>query len=357
MDFPTDKAVKPFWLTIPASRAYEILAEFHHWRFEKTPTRIERVDVPVISVGNITVGGTGKTPCVASLVPILRDLLQRHRKPGVPAILSRGYGRHEKSMRIIEPKTDEDLNWQEVGDEPLLLHRLLPKIPIIVSRKRASGARAAIEKYQSPVLLLDDGFQHRALQKDLEIVLFDAQKPLGNGYLLPAGPMREPVSALRRADVFVSVGSQTTDAVADLADKFGKPFTEAYLQTGKPVRFSARKTDTPPEKILLLSGIARPEKFHRAALESGFRVLEHCRFRDHYPFSQSDINNVSSLARELEAEAIVTTHKDAMRLAGLTFGLPVWILPVEFVWKKPEDIITHLEQVFTEFAGRDSIPG
>jgi tetraacyldisaccharide 4'-kinase len=356
MDFPTNNAVKPFWLTIPASRIYEILAEFHHWRFEKTPTRIESVNVPVISVGNITVGGTGKTPCVASLVPILRDMLQRQRKPGVPAILSRGYGRQTKFMRIIEPKTDEDLNWQEVGDEPLLLHQLLPKIPIIVNRNRVAGARAAIEKFKSPVLLMDDGFQHRALKKDLEIVLLDAHKPLGNGYLLPAGPMREPVSALRRADVLVSVGSQITDAVAELADRFGKPLIEASLKIGKPVRFSARKTDTPPEKVVLLSGIARPERFHRTAMESGFRVLDHCLFRDHYPFSQSDISNVSSLARELEAEAIVTTAKDAVRLAGLTFGLPVWILPVEFVWKKPEDIITHLEQVFAEFTTPESIP-
>ena len=357
MDFPTNKAANPFWLTIPASHVYEMLAEFHHWRFDKTPSRIERVDIPVISVGNITVGGTGKTPCVASLVPILRDLLQRYRKPGVPAILSRGYGRQEKSLRIIEPKEDESLDWHELGDEPLMLHRLLPKIPILVNRNRVASARAAIQTFQSPALLLDDGFQYRALKKDLDIVLLDAQKPLGNGYLLPAGPMREPVSALRRADIFVSVGSQMTDAVAELADKFGKPLTEAYLQTGKPVRFSARKTDSPPEKVVLLSGIARPEKFHRAALESGFRVLEHCRFRDHYPFSQSDIANVSSLAHELEAEAVVTTHKDAMRLAGLTFGLPVWILPVEFIWKKPEDIIGHLEQVFDEFNVPDSIPG
>lgn len=358
MDFPTDKPVKPFWLTVPASQVYEMLAEFHHWRYDNNPARAYRVKVPVISVGNLTVGGNGKTPCVASLVPLLRDVLRQHRLPGVPAILSRGYGRQVKSTRILGPKPDESVDWKEVGDEPLLLHRLLAKIPIIVERNRVRGARIAIDEFKSPVLLLDDGFQFRGLHKDLEIVLLDGQKPIGNGHMLPAGPLREPEVALKRADVIVGVGAEGSDTnpAAEIANKFGKPFLEAFLQTGKPTRFSARKTDMPPDKVVLLSGIARSERFHRSALEAGFIVLEHCRFRDHHPFSQGEVANISALARKVEAEAVITTAKDAVRLAGLRFGLPVWVLPVEFVWKQPEEITSHLSQVFDEFHGKDFEP-
>ncbi len=348
MDFPIDRPVRPSWLTVPASHIYEILVDFHQWRFEKIPGRVGRVPVPVISVGNLTVGGTGKTPCVVSLVALLRDILQEHHMPGVPAVLTRGYGRQVRSMRRLGPKPAESVDWQEFGDEPLLLHQLLPKIPIIIEPDRVKGARAAVRDHQSPVLVLDDGFQFRALHKDLEIVLVDGQNPVGNGHLLPAGPLREPVDALQRADIIVGVGSGDgeTVAAAQLADRYNKRFLQAFLRPGKPKRFSARKTDQPPEKVVLLSGIARPERFRRSALEAGFRVLEHCHFRDHHPFSQGDIASISTLTHKVGAEAILTTGKDAVRLVGLTFGLPVWILPVEFCWKEPEGITEQLARIF-----------
>jgi tetraacyldisaccharide 4'-kinase len=347
MDFPADKPLRPSWLTVPASRIYGFFAEFHHRQFDKRAARIKRVSVPVISVGNLTVGGTGKTPCVANLVSIVWEILRRRSIPGVPAILTRGYGRQVKAMRRLGPESAEGVDWREVGDEPLMLHRLLPEIPIIVDRDRQRGGDVAIHDSGSPVLLLDDGFQYRALHKDFEIVLLDGEKPLGNGHLLPAGPMREPVSAIRRANAVVGIGAAASgmEAAKELADKYDKPFYEASLRPGKPLKLSAGESNTPPKKVVLVSGIARDERFYHSALEAGFQPCEHCRFRDHHPFSQTDVAHVQDVARKAGAEAILTTAKDAVRLASLTFDLPVWILPVEFCWKKPEEITRLLERV------------
>jgi len=347
MNFPADRALQPSWLTVPASRIYGLFAEFHHRQFDKRPARIKRVSVPVISVGNLTVGGTGKTPCVANLVSIVRELLRRRSISGVPAILSRGYGRQVKALRRLGPESVEGVDWREVGDEPLMLHRLLPEIPIIVNRDRQRGADVAIHDCGSPVLLLDDGFQYRALHKDFEIVLLDGERPLGNGHLLPAGPLREPTRALRRADIIVGVGAATSgmEVAKVLAQKYDKPFYEASLRPGKPLKLSAGESNTPPKKVVLVSGIARDERFYHSALEAGFQPCEHCHFRDHHPFSQTDVAHVQDVARKAGAEAILTTAKDAVRLASLAFDLPVWILPVEFCWKKPEEISQLLERV------------
>jgi len=347
MDFPADKPLQPSWLTVPASRIYGLFAEFHRRRFDKNSDRIKRVSAPVISVGNLTVGGTGKTPCVASLVLMARGILQRHGISGAPAVLTRGYGRQVKAMRQLGPESAEGVDWREVGDEPLMLHQLLPEIPIITDQDRQQGANVAIRDCGAPVLLLDDGFQYRALHKGMEIVLLDGEKPLGNGYLLPAGPLREPASALRRADIIVGVGAAASgmEAAKELADKYGKPFYEAFLRPGKPLKLSSGESNTPPKKVVLVSGIARHERFYHSALEAGFQPCEHCHFRDHHPFSQKDMTHVQEVARKVGAEAILTTAKDAVRLASLTFDLPVWILPVEFCWKKPEEIGRLLEKV------------
>ncbi|MBM3324597.1 MAG: tetraacyldisaccharide 4'-kinase, partial [Calditrichaeota bacterium] len=304
--------------------------------------------VPVISVGNLTVGGTGKTPCIASLVPLVQDILRQRGISGTPAILTRGYGRRTRSSICLGSGLSDSVDWREVGDEPMMLHRLLPKVPIIVEPDRVRGARIAIRDYQASALLLDDGFQYRALHKDFEIVLVDNERPLGNGYLLPAGPLREPADALQRADIVVGVGSKRDDETpaARLAQHYGKFFSHAFLQAGKPLPFAVVKTEEPPKKIVLLSGIARSDRFSHSATESGFHVLKHFSFPDHYPFCQSDIAQVERRASKLGAEAILTTAKDAVRLAELSFKLPVWILPVELVWKSSEEITRTLTKVF-----------
>ncbi|MFH1011949.1 MAG: tetraacyldisaccharide 4'-kinase [bacterium] len=355
MDFPADRALQPSWLTLPASRIYEAFAKFHHRRFDRNPRAVRRVTVPVISVGNLTVGGTGKTPCIASLVPLVQDILRQRGISGAPAILTRGYGRRAKSTIYLGPGLSDSTDWREVGDEPMMLHRLLPDVPIVVEQNRVRGARAAIREYGAPVLLLDDGFQYRALHKDLEIVLLDSEKPLGNGYLLPAGPLREPTDALQRADIVLGVGLEQNDfsPAAKLAQSCGKSFLDALLRPGKPLLFSTQEAKEPPEKIVLVSGIARPKRFYRCAVESGFHVLKHFSFRDHYPFCQSDIAQIERRASKLGAEAILTTAKDAVRLAGISFKLPVWILPVEFVWKNPEEITQTLIKVFEAHSGMD----
>jgi tetraacyldisaccharide 4'-kinase len=238
----------------------------------------------------------------------------------------------------------------------MMLHWLLPDIPIVIHQDRREGAKAAVREYGSPALIMDDGFQYRALRKDLEIVLVDGEKPLGNGYLLPAGSLREPASALRRADILVGVGSATTEmeAARRLAGEYDRAFCEAFVRSGKPVKFPKDNSSTAPKKVVLVSGIARHERFYRAAVEAGFQPCEHCHFRDHHPFSQKDMIHVQDIVRRVGAEAILTTAKDAVRLADLRVELPIWILPVEFCWKKPEEIASLIEKML--FAGGSDDP-
>jgi tetraacyldisaccharide 4'-kinase len=359
MDFPADRALQPSWLTIPVSYLYGALARSHHRRYDKNLRRIERASVPVISVGNLTVGGTGKTPCVASLIPLLQDVLTQREISGTPAILTRGYGRQAKSTMCLRTDSPASLDWREVGDEPMMLHRLLPNVPIVVNKDRVRSAAVAVRDCLASVLLLDDGFEYRALHKNLEIVLLDSQKPLGNGYLLPAGPLREAEDALQRADVLVGVGAaqEEKSPAARLAERFGKPFFEAFVRPGNPHALTSAKTETCPKGVVLLSGIARPHRFRLSATESGFDVLEHFSFRDHHAFCQREIIHIEKGARKLGAEAILTTAKDAVRLSGLSFKLPIWILPVEFVWKNPEEITRVLTRVFVAHSeeGRQEI--
>jgi tetraacyldisaccharide 4'-kinase len=261
-----------------------------------------RAGVPVICVGNITAGGTGKTPVA---IAIARALIARGRKP---AFLTRGYG-----GELAGPLKVEAQDARQVGDEPLLLARVAPTV---VSRWRPEGAKLAVEG-GADVIVMDDGHQNFSLAKDLSIVVIDAERGFGNGRVLPAGPLREPVSqGLARADAVILMGDGSPSL-----EGFSGPVLRAHLQP-----FDATVAG---QRVIAFAGIGRPAKFFDTLRAVGADVAAAVPFADHHAYSREEIARLKAQARDQNAQ-LVTTEKDLVRLIkpdreGIT------TLPVEAV--------------------------
>jgi len=272
--------------------------------------------LPVICVGNFTVGGAGKTPTVLALVALLAEA-------GVsPHILTRGYGGRERGPLRIDPALHDAL---AVGDEALLLARAAPTW---LSRDRAMGAAAAASAGAS-VLLLDDGMQSPRLAKDLCVAVVDGGVGFGNGRVLPAGPLREPLSGgLRRAQALVLVGNDRRGALPALGPH-GMPVIEADLVPGDEVRALRERP------VVAFAGIGRPEKFFETLTESGCTVIARHAFADHHRYKPQEIAPIIQSAKERDAVP-VTTEKDHVRLPPDTREI-VRALPVTLAWREPEE--------------------
>ncbi len=250
---------------------------------------------PVVSVGALTAGGAGKTPIVRWLAAALHDA------GDAPAVLSRGYGaKGGGAPRVVDPARGDA---GRDGDEPMLLARSLPGVPVVSGADRVRGAALAVAR-GARVLLLDDGFQHRKLHRDFDLVLWDLRAARANGALLPAGPLREPLRALRRADVVLSI---------DRGDgPPPDPPDASATATGRLVTV-CRQELRAGAAVHAVSGIADPESFERGIVAAGFALTGATRFRDHHPFTAEEIRDAAARAAAEGADVLATTAKDRMR--------------------------------------------
>jgi tetraacyldisaccharide 4'-kinase len=286
-----------------------------------------RAGVPVISIGNLAVGGAGKTPAA---IAVARRLVARGRRV---AVLSRGYGAVRSDARVVADGARVLLSAEEGGDEPVLIARRLPGVAVLCGPRRIEVARLAAGSLGVDALLLDDGFQHRALARDLDVVVLDAANPFGNGHLLPRGPNREPRAALRRAGL---VWLSRTDGAAPAALELLRAM--AREATGhEPVESRHAAVDVVDgtltrsfglgalrgERVHLVCGIARPGAFRRTVEALGGEVVAERRFPDHHRFSDRDIRGVLGGGQGRDAAGwLVTTEKDAVRLSPETAAHP-----------------------------------
>lgn len=282
--------------------------------------RAYRAPVPVLCVGNLTAGGTGKTPMVAALA----SRFARHD----PHVVSRGHGGSRAGPHRVDP-TDSHA---EVGDEPLLLAR---QAPVWIARDRAAGVRAAVEA-GAGLILLDDGFQNPSVVKDAAMVMVDAGAGFGNGRLIPAGPLREPVAAgLGRADLTVLVGPEEARAavLARWPEIAARPHVGAELVP--------RATGLAGARVLAFAGIGRPAKFFETLAALGADLAGTRAFPDHHPYTKSETQALAAEAARLSAR-LVTTEKDALRLPPGTHAetLPVDLVPTD--WAPLDALIARL---------------
>ena len=300
----------------------------------------------VISIGNITVGGTGKTPFVIMLAKLLKT------KGYKPAVLSRGYGGKAKSpVNIVSDGVQIKMKCDEAGDEPFLIAKSVDGIPVLTGPKRTLSGNTAIESFGADILILDDAFQHRSIFRDMDIVILNREKPFGNGYLLPRGPLREPPDVLKRAHLLI-----WRDNVLD--GRFPKfyeqgigtffPVLSCYL---KPEAIIQNNTGThlPLEyirgkNICAFVGIGSPENFRETIESMGGLLVDFISFPDHYPYTPEDIADIQRRASASGAELIMTTEKDATRLADLpAFLKNILILKVEMeIYPSSEELITSI---------------
>lgn len=272
----------------------------------------------VVSLGNLTAGGTGKTPAAAMLAAWA---LENDYKP---AILSRGYGgrRKEKTLEVSDGR-GLCTTPAKAGDEPCLLAKKLKGIPVILSRDRFDAGRLAHEKHGADFFILDDGYQHVHLHRDLDIVLIDATRPFGNMHLLPWGPLREPLEHLDRADTFIitrSDGGSALILMDFLKSRFpDKPFFRSRHMPEKIVFPRSWKSFGPGflhgKKVVAFAGIAKPAHFRDTLAKLGAEVVLFKDFPDHHAFSRAEIETLILSARH--ADCLITTEKDWVRIEEL----------------------------------------
>ncbi len=302
-------------ISAPLAAAYGAAVAVRNGLYRRGVLRQERLPCPVISIGNLVVGGAGKTPMTLWIAGMLRQEGFR------PAILSRGYGgKARQAVRVVSDGTKICMDVALAGDEPFLLARACPGVPVLTGRSRAEAGRLARASFGADVFLLDDGFQHRRLARDLDIVLLDAAAPFGNGRLLPAGPLRETPGALGRAHAIVltRADSGPFPVRAWLAQRF--PDTPVFQARHTPVclRDPAGTSLDPSflagKKTYAFAGIARPETFRQTLETLGAAVIGFRAFPDHHPYTEEDLRTIQGEATAGQAACLVTTAKDAVRL-------------------------------------------
>ncbi|MCC7493469.1 MAG: tetraacyldisaccharide 4'-kinase [Fimbriimonadaceae bacterium] len=298
-----------------------------------------QVDARVISVGNLTLGGTGKTPAVMHLAKRFHDAGER------VAILIRGHGGERLSgVNVVHDGVNRLLGVAEVGDEPVLLAERLREVPVLVGKDRRLTASYAVERFDATVLLLDDGFQYRKLAVDDQIVLLDATQPFGNGRLFPAGVLRDPPSYLARAD---QVWLTRTDHPAALPAEQVRaevarhaPQVPVYRTRHLPARLWQFPSGQPLElaqlrqrRVMAMAGIGNPGAFFATLDEMQPAAVIQEPFPDHHRFERDEITAVRQRAVASGCDAVVTTEKDAVRLELWPAGGPeLWVLGIELVF-------------------------
>ncbi|MEX0820380.1 MAG: tetraacyldisaccharide 4'-kinase, partial [Pirellulaceae bacterium] len=308
---------------------YGIGVRWRNRRFDTGRRQIHRVDVPVISVGNLTVGGTGKTPMVEWLARWFRERGVR------VALVSRGYGAEAGSR----------------NDEALELEQKLPDVPHLQNPDRVEAARTAIDECETQLILLDDAFQHRRIHRDLNIVLLDALEPFGYGHLLPRGLLREPVAGLQRADVIAlsradAVGQETRAAIRSKAMKHAPQaaWMEVAHQPQSLLSSSGNERAIDSlrgQRVAAFCGIGNPDGFRHTLGELGAELVDFREFPDHHAYQRGDIKTLSP-NRDLHVDAVICTHKDLVKIGVEQLGdCPLFALRIGLAISHGADALTQ----------------
>lgn len=302
----------------PLSAVYKNIINFRHWLYKKNILKIHKLSVPVIVVGNITMGGTGKTPLVIALALWLKE---KGLKPG---IISRGYGGRSKNYPLLVKERSPST---EVGDEPLVI-ATRSQCPVIVDPNRVRGAQLLINEYNCDIIISDDGLQHSALGRDIEILVIDGERQFGNGHLFPAGPLRESVDRVQQVDFVISNGTEIPN---------GYSMNYEYGNVTNLIDPSIKlEKENASEEVFAFAGVGNPKRFFNELDRRGFKSRKHS-FPDHYAFDSTDFAFT-------ERTSVIMTEKDAVKCHG--FAQPnFWYLPISA--RLPTEFWTNLAQKLT----------
>ena len=305
--------------------------------------KTRRLDCRVISIGNLTLGGTGKTPTVMMVADTLR------RQGFKPAILSRGYGgKSGEFVNVVNDGRQTLLSPEMAGDEPVMMARRLKNIPVLTGRIRYETGKYAIEHLGADVLILDDGYQHLPLHRDLNILLCDATRPFGNGVVFPAGELREPLSAMDRADVICLTrcrGDDSTDRV-DGCNRKQVPVIKTGLRVQSVIELKSGEEmgieTIQNQTVAAFCGIAHPLDFFRTLEQVPVDIVNQSHFPDHHEYSSDELQAIENQGKQAGAKMIVTTEKDAVKLKDHAFDLPVYAVRIALEILEGQEEWDHL---------------
>ncbi len=334
-------------LTLPEF-AYRAVSSYVRWSYLSGRKKRERLPCVAISVGNISSGGTGKTP----LVQWIARWLQREQVK--VAIVATGYGGTlRETGAVVSDEQSIFLNVEQASDEAVLHARSLPGVPVLIGRDRVRMGMRAVQEFGAQVVLLDDGYQYWRLERDLNIAVVDGQRPFDNGHVLPRGLLREPPETLQRADlVVVNKAHRLDDAqqakLKTELSRYLSPETPLVFTAYQPVSLYELRTgeQRPVEwlrgkRIYALSALADNESFHQL-LQRQQTILTGVRCHtDHHRYTQDDIREAAAEARAAQAECIVITEKDAVKIDPRWTEFPVWVLRVEMCIVEGEEALTR----------------
>ena len=324
----------------PLSLLYGAITRTRASLYERGAFRSAKLPRPVISVGNITAGGTGKTPLVEWVV---RTLASSGRRV---CILTRGYGRENPRSRVlVSDGTQVFSSPAEAGDEPYLLARKLEGLAAVISdANRLAAGQSAIKHLNSDCFVLDDGFQHMQLARDLNLVTLDATNPWGGNRMLPIGTLREPLSGLKRADCIVLTRCEQAGDL-DLVEKHA-----ATLSGDRPI-FRSRMVDRgviplndadfslqPQNPVAAFCAVGNPASFIKHLQKLGYEVVLQKFFADHHRYTQSDIDGLVAMAKHSGAKCLLTTAKDAVKLEHCKLDLPLYSLEIEIEFENIDEL-------------------
>ena len=340
----------------PVATLYGVVMKARRALYRAGRLQVHRLGEPVISVGNLTTGGTGKTPLVEW---IANELAQKGRRV---CILTRGYGRRSAGARVIVSDGNEILSdANRAGDEPLLLAERLQGLAAVISDSdRVSAAHWAVENFKSNVFILDDGFQHLRIARNLNILTVDATNPWGNGRLLPAGILRESRSELIRADCVVITRADDPTKTQALqhqiaAQSNGCPvFCSRMRLSGlRPIEGKIERPLMTDEKIkastvAAFCGVGNPESFFSLLRRAGYQLRHHQVFRDHHSFTQADIDRIERESATRGAQILLTTAKDEVKLRSLEFELPCYAADITIEIEQQEKFRALIEEAIQD---------
>ncbi len=334
-------------LLTPLSWLYGFIVWIRNYCFTVGIIKQKQLPCSVISIGNIVVGGTGKTPAIATIAKLLQN------KGLQVAILLRGYKRRSKEgITFVSDGKNLLCSREESGDEADMLARTLNNIPVVVGKQRYQVGKATLDRFNSDVVLLDDGFQHRHLSRNIDILTIDANQPFGTGSLLPVGSLREPKRSIQRADIILLT---RTDAVSTYLSNLktelnqlapNTPILESIHQPTSLYWLSHKdKHTTIPiqnlkgKRLIAVCGIGNPTSFVSSLEKYSPEKIELLDFPDHHVYSQSDLHEIQHRMKQHDAKWIVTTQKDEQKFAALTTELPILVLAIELVITDGEKIL------------------
>jgi tetraacyldisaccharide 4'-kinase len=318
----------------PLSAIYSVVTRARITAYRRGWFSVSKLSAPVISIGNLTTGGTGKTPLVEWVcIAVASETGKR------ACVLTRGYGRANPESQVVVSDGNKLLaSEREAGDEPYLLARNLIGIAAVVANPdRAAAGEWAIKNLGSEVFVLDDGFQHLRLSRDLDIVTIDATDPWGGGSLLPYGRLREPRAGLARADCIVVTRTEQVEDMVSLSESVQRlagaiPVFTSRMMTSGIRRLNGESVNNEgllAQPVAAFCGVGNPESFFNQLRREGYSPVFTRAFADHHDYNQADLNRLIKEAKDHGATGLITTAKDALKLASLEIELPCYVLEIK----------------------------